>query len=146
MTSMEFKAKMFADLTNRELYEILKSRTEVFLLEQNIVCQDMDDVDYDCLHCFLDDGVRAVACLRAFVSGEGEVTIGRVVSIEHKKGLGRELMEKSIEAIKKTFPCEKIVVHAQTQAEGYYEKMGFKTVSGEFMEEGIVHVMMEMNL
>lgn len=143
---MNFIAKKFSQLTPSELYEILKSRTEVFLLEQNIICQDMDDVDYDCLHCFLSDGKRAVACLRAFSSGEGEVTIGRVVSVEHKKGLGRELMEKSIEAIKNTFPCKKIVVHAQKQAEGYYEKMGFNTVSDEFLEEGIVHVMMEMNL
>lgn len=143
---MEFFAKKFSELTNYELYEILKSRAEVFLLEQKIICQDMDDVDYDCLHCFLYDGKRVQACLRAFSSGEGEVTIGRVVSIEHKKGLGRELMAKSLETIKKTFPCKKVVVHAQKQAEGYYAKMGFKTVSGEFMEEGIVHVMMEMKI
>ena len=143
---MDFIAKRFSELTPAELYEILKSRTEVFLLEQNIVCQDMDDVDYDCLHCFLFDGKRAVACLRAFSSGDGEVTIGRVVSIVHKKGLGRELMQKSIEEVKKHFPCNKIVVHAQTQAEGYYEKMGFVTVSDEFMEENIPHVMMEMKL
>ena len=143
---MQFFAKKFSELKNRELYEILKSRTEVFLLEQKIICQDMDDVDYDCLHCFLFDGKRVKACLRAFLSAEGEVTIGRVVSIEHKKGLGRELMKKSLEAIKKNFMCEKLVVHAQKQAEGYYEKMGFKTVSGEFLEEGIVHVMMEMKI
>lgn len=143
---MEFIAKIFSELTPAELYEILKSRTEVFLLEQNIVCQDMDDVDYDCLHCFLFDGKRAVACLRAFLSGEDEVTIGRVVSIEHKKGLGRELMQKSIAEVKKHFNCKKIVVHAQTQAEGYYAKMGFTTVSGEFLEENIPHVMMEMKI
>ena len=146
MIKMDFIAKRFSELTPAELYEILKSRTEVFLLEQNIVCQDMDDVDYDCLNCFLFDGKRAVACLRAFLSGDGEVTIGRVVSIVHKKGLGRELMQKSIEEVKKHFPCNKIVVHAQTQAEGYYEKMGFVTVSDEFMEENIPHVMMEMKL
>ena len=106
----------------------------------------MDDVDYECLHCFLFDGKRVQACLRAFLSGEGEVTVGRVVSIEHKKGLGRELMKKSLEEIKKHFNCKKVVVHAQKQAEGYYKKMGFNTVSGEFLEEGVVHVMMEMNL
>ena len=143
---MKFVAKKFAELSPAELYEILKSRTEVFLLEQNIICQDMDDVDYECLHCFLFDGKRVQACLRAFLSGEREVTIGRVVSIEHKKGLGRELMQKSLEEVKKHFDCKKIVVHAQKQAEGYYEKMGFNMVSDEFMEEGIVHVIMEMNL
>ncbi len=146
MINMEFFAKKFSELTVSELYEILKSRTEVFLLEQKIICQDMDDVDYDCLHCFISDGKRVQACLRAFLSGDGEVTIGRVVSLEHKKGLGRELMQKSIEEIKKNFSCEKLVVHAQKQAEGYYEKMGFTTVSGEFMEENIPHVMMEMKI
>ena len=143
---LKFFAKTFSELSAAELYEILKSRTEVFLLEQNIVCQDMDDVDYDCLHCFISDGKRAVACLRAFVSGDGEVTIGRVVTLVRKKGLGRELMQKSIEEVKKHFSCNKLVVHAQTQAEGYYEKMGFVTVSDEFMEENVPHVMMEMNL
>lgn len=143
---MNFYAKNFTQLTTTELYEILKSRTEVFLLEQNIVCQDMDDVDYDSLHCFLSDGKRVVAYLRAFLSGEGEVTIGRVISLEHRKGLGRTLMQRSLLEIKKIFSCEKLVVHAQKQAEGYYEKMGFRTVSGEFLEEGIVHVMMEMKI
>ena len=143
---MNFYAKNFTQLTTTELYEILKSRTEVFLLEQNIVCQDMDDVDYDSLHCFLSDGKRVVAYLRAFLSGEGEVTIGRVISLEHRKGLGRTLMQRSLSEIKKIFSCKKLVVHAQKQAEGYYKKMGFRTVSGEFLEEGIVHVMMEMKI
>ena len=146
MINMEFISKPFPQLSAGELYEILKSRTEVFLLEQKIICQDMDDVDYESLHCFLYDGKRVQAYLRAFLSGDEEVTIGRVISLEHKKGLGRELMQRSVEEVKKHFNCKKIVVHAQKQAEGYYEKMGFSTVSGEFMEEGIVHVMMEMNL
>ena len=49
---MVFEAKWFNDLSAAELYEILKSRSEVFLLEQNIICQDMDDVDYKSLHCY----------------------------------------------------------------------------------------------
>ena len=50
---MKFISKKFKELTNVELYEILKSRAEIFLLEQNIVCQDMDDRDNESLHCFL---------------------------------------------------------------------------------------------
>ena len=142
---MEFFAKEFSQLTTCELYEILKSRAQIFLLEQNIVCQDLDDVDYESLHCFLSDGKRVIAYLRAYMSDKEKktVTVGRVLSLEHKKGMGSTLMKKSIDEIKKHFDCEKISVHAQKQAMGFYEKMGFCAVSDEFLEEGIVHVMME---
>ncbi len=143
---MEFFAKKFSELSNIELYEIMRSRAEVFLLEQNIICQDLDGVDYESLHCFFFDGKRVTAYLRAFLSDKNTVTMGRVLTLNHGKGLGRELMEKSIDAVKESFICKKISVHAQKQAEGFYEKTGFKTVSGEFLEEGVVHVTMEIKL
>ena len=145
---MDFTSKKFSDLTLTELYEIIKSRTEVFLLEQRIICQDLDDVDYKSLHCFFTDKERVRGYLRAFLSDEanGVVTIGRVLTLEHKKGLGTELMKKSFEEIKKNFSCSKIAVHAQKQAVGFYEKMGFQTVSDEFLEEGVWHLTMEKEI
>lgn len=143
---MNFISKKFKELTTVELYEILKSRTEIFLLEQRIICQDLDDKDYESLHCFFVDGERVIAYLRAFCSGEGVVTIGRVLTLEHKKGLGSELMRKSIEEIKKQFDCKKVIVHAQKQAVGFYEKVGFYTISREFLEEGVPHLTMEMKI
>lgn len=140
---MEFSAKLFEELSVDELYEIIKSRTEIFLLEQNIICQDLDDVDRESLHCFFRSGDRVIAYLRAYKSGEDSVTIGRVLTLEHRTGLGRKLMEQSIEEIKQRFVFRKISVHAQKQAAGFYEKLGFVTVSGEFLEEGVVHVTME---
>ena len=53
---MTFFCKRFDDLSPSEVYEILKARCEVFLLEQRIICQDMDDVDYDALHFFIKEG------------------------------------------------------------------------------------------
>ena len=141
---MEFFAKKFFELSVDELYEILKSRTEIFLLEQNIICQDMDDKDRESLHCFFRNGAKVVGYLRAFSSDKDAVTVGRVLTLEHKKGLGRELMTKSIDAIRSNFDCKKIYVHAQKQAVGYYEKMGFSVISDEYMEEGIPHLTMEM--
>ena len=91
---MNYVAKKFSELTLDELYEILKSRAEIFLLEQNIICQDLDDVDKESLHCFIFDNNRVIAYLRAYKSGDNEVTIGRVLTLEHKKGLGTELMKK----------------------------------------------------
>ncbi len=145
---MKFKAKNFNELTTTELYEILKSRAEIFLLEQKIICQDLDDIDYDSIHFFLENDNRVVAYLRAFYknSDKTEVKIGRVLTLEHGSGIGRNLMEKSISEIKKSFKCEKICINAQKHAVGFYEKFGFKVTSGEFLEEGIVHVSMELEI
>lgn len=143
---MTFYAKEFSQLTTEELYEILKSRAEIFLLEQGIVCQDMDDIDYECMHYFFTSGKRVTAYLRAFVSNKenNTVTISRVITLEHKKGLGSELMKNSIADIKERFSPSKISVHAQKQAAGFYEKMGFVPISGEYLEEGIIHITMEL--
>lgn len=145
---MRFYCKRFEDLTNRQVYEILKSRTEIFLLEQDIRCQDMDDVDYRSLHCFMEDEQRVVAYLRVFYKDTDckTVKIGRVLTLIHGKGLGRELMNRSLAEIRAQMPCEIICVDAQVQAAGFYEKLGFKPVSGEFLEEGIPHIAMELKI
>lgn len=145
---MTFNAKEFSELTTTELYEIIKSRNDVFLLEQNIVCQDLDDIDYESAHYFFTEGKRVIAYLRAFICDKENnyVKIGRVLTLEHKKGLGKELMKRSIDDVKERFNCKKIIVSAQKQAAGFYEKMGFIPVSGEYLEEGIVHLKMELQL
>ncbi len=143
---MNFFAKDFSELSLVELYEIIKSRSEIFLLEQNIICQDLDDIDYRSMHCFFFDGERVTAYLRAFSSDEGVVTIGRVLTLEHRRGFGTELMKRSIAEIEKRFSCKKISMHAQKQAVEFYRKLGFFIVSDEFMEEGVVHVTMEKEL
>jgi len=143
---MNFIAKTFSELSLTELYEIIKSRSEIFLLEQNIVCQDLDDVDYNSLHCFFFDGKRVTAYLRAFRLDKDVVTIGRVLTLEHGKGVGSELMRRSMEEIQRRLPCKKISIHAQKQAVEFYKKLGFCVVSDEFLEEGVVHVTMETNI
>lgn len=139
------KAKLFEDLTTKELYEIVRSRTEIFLLEQKIICQDFDGVDYEALHCFIEKEGRVVAYLRAYPTQDG-VKIGRVLSLTHAKGLGRALMEEAIPAIRERFACDKLLVHAQKHAQGFYEKLGFVVTSPDYLEEGIPHVTMELVL
>ncbi len=143
---MTFYAKTFNELTAVEVYEILKSRAEIFVGEQKIMYIDMDGVDYDSLHCYLWQDGRVTAYLRAFVKDKGSVKVGRVLTLEHGRGHGRTLVEKSIPEIIKHFGCKKIVMDAQKHAEGFYKKLGFETVSDEFLEEGIVHVKMERNI
>ena len=141
---MNFYAKTFEELSNKQLYEILKSRAEIFLLEQNIVCQDLDGIDYKSLHCFFEEDDRIIAYLRAYLLDKGIVKIGRVLTLTHGKGTGRALMEKSLAAINSHFSPEKICINAQKHAVGFYEKFGFKVTSEEFLEEGVPHLSMEL--
>lgn len=145
---MNLISKKFDELSTKELYEILKSRAEIFIMEQEIHYQDMDDLDYDSLHCFFIDGDRVTAYLRAFYQDDKKsiVKLGRVLTLKHGNGVGRDLMEQSIKAIKEKMKCKKIIMDAQKHAVGFYEKLGFKAVSDEFLEEGIVHIVMELNI
>ena len=143
---MTFFAKTFDELSNTELYEILKSRYEIFTVEQNIVYQDMDDIDKSALHCFFIEDGRVVGNLRAYKGEGGKTKIGRVLSLEHGKGIGRMLMEKSLPIIKKHFKSDVFALNSQSQAIGFYEKFGFKIVSEEFFEAGVPHVKMEMTI
>ena len=143
---MELRAKFFEELTTVELYELLKARAEIFVVEQNCVYQDLDDIDYRCLHVFYEENGKVTACLRAFMKEEGVVKIGRVLTREHGKGLGGKLLRNGLEQIREKFAPLKIVVGAQSYAQGFYEKEGFRVCSGEYMEDGIPHVKMELLL
>lgn len=139
---MEFISKSFSELTQAELYEILRSRAEIFVAEQKICYCDMDGVDYDALHCFFWEDGRVTAYMRAFYLDRDAslVKLGRVLTLEHGRGLGARLMEKGLEAVKKKMAPAKVCISAQKHAVGFYEKFGFESVSGEFLEEGIIHI------
>lgn len=141
-----FYSKKFEELNTSELYEILRSRAEIFVVEQKIRYVDMDGFDYNSLHCFIEDGGRVIACLRAFYDKDGSVKIGRVLTIAHGGGVGRALMEKSLASVKEKMPTHLIYVNAQAHAVGFYEKFGFRTVSDVFYEENIPHYRMELKV
>ena len=143
---MKLFFKDFSELNAYEIYEILRARAEIFVSEQKITCPDPDGIDYGAYHCFIMDGERVIACLRAFAVDKDTVKIGRVVTLTHGKGHGGLLMKESIPKIVERFRCKKLIVSAQTQAEGFYKKAGFSTVSDEYIEDGIPHVKMEMEI
>lgn len=141
---MEFHWKRFEELSGAEVYEILKARSAVFMMEQEIRYLDMDDVDYRSFHGFITDDGAVVAYLRAFADEAPQTFhIGRVLTTRRGVGLGRELMERSIEMLRRENDCRKLVLHSQVGASGFYEKLGFCAVGGEFVEAGIPHVAME---
>lgn len=142
---MKLITKTFDELSAKELYEILKSRSEVFMLGQRIICQDMDDVDYVSMHFFYFENNRVCAYLRAF-DDENEKNvchIGRVLTLSPGIGIGKKLMNETMEHLAQKHPGIIFRLHSQKQAQGFYEKLGFSVVSDEFLEEGIAHVMME---
>lgn len=144
---MNLISKKFEELNTKELYEILKARSEIFVMEQNIHYQDMDNIDYNSLHCFFIEDNIVIAYLRAFYQDNKDIVrIGRVLTLKHGNGIGRELVLQSIDAIKEKMKCKKITMDAQKHAVGFYEKFGFKVASDEFLEEGVSHVVMELEL
>ena len=139
---LNYKAKPFSELTAAEIYEILKARSKVFQFEHNIRYLDEDDVDYDSLHCFFEENGQVTAYLRAYLEDDN-IKIGRVLTVTRGKGQGTRLMELGMVSAREHFGDRTIVIDAQKHAEGFYKKLGFVTTSGEFLEEGIVHVKME---
>lgn len=145
---MNFVAKNFGELSLLELYEILRVRSQIFILEQNMHCQDMDDIDFEARHFFLEENGKVLAYLRAFYTDDSKsvVKIGRVLSITHGVGLGADIMKRAIADIKKNMKCQILSLNSQKSAIGFYEKLGFKTVSDEFLEEGVIHLKMQLEI
>lgn len=143
---MKFVAKSFSELSGCEVYEILKARAKVFMFEQKIWYLDMDNIDYKSQHLFLEEKGEVLAYLRAFFEEDSEaIHIGRVLSVEHNKGLGTALMNKATSHFKQN-GVKSIVLNSQKTAVGFYEKLGFITVGEEFYEAGIPHIKMVKSL
>ena len=145
---MKLIVKHFNELSNIELYEILKTRFEIFVTEQECIYQDMDDRDQDAVHVFCwNDSGRVAGCLRVFWKdldeSSGIAQIGRVVTLEHGKGIGRQILHKGVEVAIERFKAKKLYLEAQEYAIGYYAREGFEVVSDTFLEDGILHVKME---
>lgn len=143
---MQIVSRYFEDLTVRELYEILRLRSEVFVVEQQCIYQDMDGKDPESLHVFLMQDGRLEACLRAYVREEGVVQMGRVVTRHHGRGYGGVLLRAGLEKVREEMHPRQIVLEAQSYAVGFYEREGFRTCSEEFLEDGIPHVQMKLEL
>ena len=146
MQETELRIKHFNDLTNKELYEILKTRQEIFVVEQNCPYMDIDGLDENSIHVFsVNEEGRVTGCLRVFMRDEKKkvAQIGRVVTLIHGTGLGGILLHKGVEIAFERFEADSIYLEAQTYAIGYYAKEGFQVVSEEFLEDGIPHVKME---
>jgi ElaA protein len=143
---MEIEIKTFAQLTTYELINLLQLRSEVFVVEQDCVYQDIDGKDQKALHVFGMKEGKLVAYTRCFPPGVyfSEAAIGRVVvpADQRKYGYGHIIMEASIDAIEKEYKTKEIKLSAQTHLRKFYESHGFVQIGEGYLEDGIPHIAM----
>lgn len=141
---MKLHKKTFKELTIDELYELLRVRSEVFVVEQNCVYQDLDYDDQKSIHLWLTEDDKVVALCRVCPAETHmkEISIGRVITTERNKGYGKQIMLCAIEAAKEQFNAKTIDIEAQEYAKGFYEKVGFTQSSESFILDGIPHIKM----
>ena len=140
------KSKRFHELSTNELYEILKARAEIFVVEQNCVYQDLDGKDINSLHVFHEEDGKVTAYLRAFRKDDETAQMGRVLTLNHGTGLGGRLLKEGIKEIREKLRPKRIYIESQCHAIGFYEREGFRVCSEEFLEDGIPHVQMILEL
>lgn len=142
---LKWTCKSFCQLSVDELYQILKLRVDVFVVEQNCPYPELDghDTYSEVRHLMLyqQDQLSAYARLLSPGMTYPTVAIGRVIVAPHARGekLGRALMNKAIEQCKTLWPEQSITIEAQAHLQAFYESVGFRTISDVFLEDGIEH-------
>jgi ElaA protein len=146
MDTIKWITKKFDKLSLHELYAILRLRTEVFVVEQNCVFQDMDNKDQACYHVMGWKDDILVATTRLVPPGIiYEIpSIGRVVTspVARGSGIGRILMKKSIEEMNRLFGKQPVKIGAQVYLLNFYSSLGFQQSSKIYLEDGIEHIEM----
>lgn len=141
--------RTFSELTNSQLYKILRLRSAVFVVEQDCVYQDIDNKDQHALHVIGIKNNKVVAYTRIFKPGDyfSQASIGRVVVSKNERshGYGHQIMEDSIQTIKKTFKETAIKISAQVYLKDFYTSLGFQRVGNTYLEDGIPHIAMIRN-
>lgn len=144
---LQFSFKAFTELNPFELYAYLQLRSEVFVVEQNCVYQDLDNLDQNSLHVFIHDKDTLVACARIVPANEKYpvISIGRVIvaATYRKQQLGHALMQYCISEIEKHYGPQKIVLSAQAHLQNFYKKHNFAPQGEIYLEDGIPHIHME---
>ena len=143
-------AKTFSELTIDELYDVLKLRIDVFVVEQCCYYPDLDELDRHphTIHLFCYQDNKIAAYLRILAKGVNypkNIAIGRVIVASQARGtgLGHKLMGKALEICKQKFLGEEIKISAQQHLENFYQQHGFRTISAMYLEDGIPHIAMK---
>ena len=142
--------KTFSELDTEDLYQILRIRSEVFVVEQDCVYQDIDNKDQNAIHLYYKENDQIVAYTRIFKAGDyyENPCIGRVIVSKKNRGndLGKKIMIDSMEYIKQNIKGEKIELSAQKYLDKFYKDLGFYKIGEDYLEDGIPHQRMLFDL
>ena len=142
--------KTFYELDTEDLYQILRLRSEVFVVEQDCVYQDIDNKDQNAIHLYYKENNEILAYTRIFKAGHyyENPCIGRVVVSKKNRGndLGKKIMIDSMEYIKQNIKGEKIELSAQKYLNKFYKDLGFYKIGEDYLEDGIPHQRMIFDL
>jgi ElaA protein len=145
-----WKYSSFANLTTAELYEIIKLREKVFVVEQECVYLDCDGFDYVALHLMGFQDSELIAYLRVLppATAYEELSFGRVVTspTARRRGHGRELTMEAMRILKADYPGEVLKISAQSYLEQFYSTLGFQFTGKKYLEDGIPHIEMKTKL
>jgi ElaA protein len=143
---MEIIVKTFDSLSLKELHDLLQLRSEVFVVEQDCVYQDIDGKDENALHVMGFSNGTLAAYTRCFPPGIyfEEAAIGRVVVAKNFRGknYGHFIMKASLDAIFDYYQSKTVKLSAQTYLESFYQSHGFEATGAEYLEDGIPHIAM----
>ncbi len=140
------KTSHFDSLSLNQMYDILRIRASVFVLEQGVVYVDPDGNDMDSIQIYAAVDGTMVGCLRIYQLEDGTFRIGRVAVLKEFRGLGigNAMMKEAIQYLRERTNATKVCLDAQLHAIGFYEKLGFTLFTEEFLEEGLLHRGMQM--
>ncbi len=145
---MKFFIRSFNELSLTELYDMLKLRCAVFVIEQDCNYQDMDDKDQASYHVIGFEDNKLVACTRILPKGISypEVSIGRVIVDKAYRGTGagKDIMKLAIDHAKKTLKADEIVISAQCYLEKFYGDLGFVSEGESYLDDDIPHIQMRL--
>ena len=143
---MRWTCLRFEELSVRQLYDVLALRSEVFVVEQNCVFQDIDGLDPQTWHLLGEDGGKLAAYTRLIPPGvkAPDALIGRVVTAPAARGggTGRLLMTEAVAQCERLWPGQAITLHAQAHLERFYGSFGFEPAGAQYLEDGIPHIEM----
>ncbi|MBQ9952457.1 MAG: GNAT family N-acetyltransferase [Clostridia bacterium] len=145
---MNMIVKRFEELTAGELYRILALRDKVFVVEQACIYQEADGKDLRAYHVWMEEDGEIAAYLRVLEAGVSydEVSIGRVIAVKRRQGYGSRIVAEGIRVAREKLGAKAIRIEAQTYARGLYEKLGFVQTTEEFLDDGIPHIGMLLEM
>ena len=142
---MQTHIQKFTQLSTQQLYQIYKLRVDVFVVEQQCPYHEVDDIDLESYHIYLQDDNNDILSYCRLYQQNDTYHIGRVISSTRRKGYGTQIMKTVIQFAKKNLKANTIIIEAQTYAVEFYKKLGFVVISEPFDEDGIEHVRMKYN-